>query len=141
MVRVLRREPLIAALPASHPLTARRTVRLADLRDEPFICYPARHRSVVYDTVFDVCQQAGLVPSVAQEVGETATPVSFVAGGLGVALVPASVRHLKVTGSQFRPLAGTTREVQLAVAVRTGEDSPHVAKVLSRTHTLVGGPR
>ncbi|QRP47819.1 LysR family transcriptional regulator [Amycolatopsis sp. FDAARGOS 1241] len=141
VVRVLRREPLIAALPASHPLTARDTVRLAELREEPFICYPSRHRSVVYDAVFDACQQAGFVPSVVQEVGETATLVSFVAGGLGVALVPASVRHLQITGCQYRPLAGTTREVQLAVAVRTGEDSPHVARVLSRTHTLLGGPR
>ena len=140
-VRVLRREPLIAALPASHPLAERTTVRLADLRDEPFICYPSRHRSVVYDAVFDACQQAGFVPSVVQEVGETATLVSFVAGGLGVALVPASVRHLQITGSQYRPLAGTTREVELAVAVRAGDQSPHVAKVLSRTHALVGGPR
>jgi len=140
-VRVLRREPLIAALPASHPLAERTTVRLADLRDEPFIGYPSRHRSVVYDAVFDACQQAGFVPSVVQEVGETATLVSFVAGGLGVALVPASVRHLQITGSLYRPLAGTTREVELAVAVRAGDQSPHVAKVLSRTHALVGGPR
>ncbi len=140
-VRVLRREPLIAVLPASHPLTGRDTVRLADLRDEPFICYPSHHRSVVYDAVFDACQQAGFVPSAVQEVAETATLVSFVAAGLGVALVPASVRHLQITGSQYRPLAGTTREVELAVAVRSGDTSPHVAKVLSRTHALVGGPR
>ncbi|MEU8632594.1 LysR family transcriptional regulator [Amycolatopsis sp. NPDC048633] len=141
VVRVLRREPLIAALPAHHPLTERATVRLADLRDEPFVCYPSRHRSVVYDAVFDACQYAGFVPSVVQEVGETATLVSFVAAGVGVALVPASVRHLQITGAQYRPLAGTTREVELAVAVREGDCSPHVAKVLSRTHSLVGGPR
>jgi DNA-binding transcriptional LysR family regulator len=140
-VRILRREPLIAALPASHPLTERDTVRLADLRDEPFICYPSRHRSVVYDAVFDACQQAGFVPSVVQEVGETSTLVSFVAGGLGVALVPASVQHLQITGAQYRPLAGTTREVQLAAVTRVDDSSPHVAKVLSRTHSLVGGPR
>jgi DNA-binding transcriptional LysR family regulator len=140
-VHVLRREPLIAVLPASHPLAERATVRLADLSDEPFICYPSRHRSVVYDAVFDACQQAGFVPSAVQEVGETATMISFVAAGLGVALVPASVRHLQITGSQYRPLAGTTLEVELAVAVRTGDSSPHVAKVLSRTHSLVGGPR
>lgn len=73
--------------------------------------------------------------------GETATLVSFVAAGLGVALVPASVRHLQITGARYRPLAGTTREVELAVAVRQGDCSPHVAKVLSRTRSLVGGPR
>ena len=141
VVRVLRREPRIAAMPARHPLAQHATVRLADLRDEPFVCYPSQHRSVVYDAVFDACQHAGFVPSAVQEVGETATLVSFVAAGLGVALVPASVRHLQITGAQYRPLAGTTREVELAVAVREGDSSPHVAKVLSRTHSLVGGPR
>jgi DNA-binding transcriptional LysR family regulator len=140
-VHVLRREPLIAVLPASHPLTERATVRLADLSDEPFICYPSHNRSVVYDAVFDACQQAGFVPSAVQEVAETSTMISFVAAGLGVALVPASVRHLQITGSQYRPLAGTTLEVKLAVAVRTGDRSPQVAKVLSRTRSLVGGPR
>ncbi|MGH3171005.1 MAG: LysR family substrate-binding domain-containing protein [Trebonia sp.] len=38
-IRVLRREPLIAVLPAAHPLAAGPAVRLPALRDEPFITY------------------------------------------------------------------------------------------------------
>ncbi|QGN49219.1 LysR family transcriptional regulator [Micromonospora sp. WMMD558] len=138
-VRVLRREPLIAALPTAHPLSDRSSVRLSDLRGEPFITYPSHHRSVVFDAVLDVCQRAGFRPQVAHEVAETSTLVSFVAAGLGVALVPASVRHLRITGAHYLPLAGTTQEVELAVATRAAESGPLVERILARTRSFLGG--
>jgi DNA-binding transcriptional LysR family regulator len=140
-VQVLRREPLIAVLPEHHPLAVHDRVRLADLRDDPFITYPSHNRSVVYEAVIDACQRAGFVPASVNEVSETSTMVSFVAAGLGVALVPASVQHLRITGATYLPLAGTTREVELALATRAGETSPHVARVRARAQALIGGGR
>jgi DNA-binding transcriptional LysR family regulator len=138
-VQVLRREPLIAVLPEHHALAGRDRVRLSDLRDDSFITYPSNHRSVVYEAVIDACQQAGFVPANVHEVAETSTMVSFVAAGLGVALVPASVQHLRITGATYLPLAGTTREVELALATRAGETSPHVARVRARAESLISG--
>jgi DNA-binding transcriptional LysR family regulator len=140
-VQVLRREPLIAVLPEHHPLAVHDRVRLADLRDDPFITYPSHNRSVVYEAVIDACQRAGFVPASVNEVSETSTMVSFVAAGLGVALVPASVQHLRITGATYLPLAGTTQEVELALATRAGETSPHVARVWARPEALIGGGR
>ena len=91
--------------------------------------------------VIDACQEAGFVPGNVHEVGETSTLVSFVAAGLGVALVPASVQHLRITGAVYLPLAGTTREVELALAVRAGETSPLVARVRARAEVFIGGGR
>ncbi|MGH3210691.1 MAG: LysR family transcriptional regulator [Trebonia sp.] len=138
-VRVLRREPLVAVLPQTHRLAAQASVRLTDLRDEPFITYPSRDRSVVYDAVVDACADAGFSPARTQEVAETSTLVSFVAAGLGVALVPASVGHLQITGARYVPLAGTTREVELALAARAGDRSPHLARVRARAEALLAG--
>ena len=140
-VQVLRREPLIAVLPEHHPLAVHDRVRLADLRDDPFITYPSHNRSVVYEAVIDACQRAGFVPASVNEVSETSTMVSFVAAGLGVALVPASVQHLRITGATYLPLAGTPQEGELALATRAGETSPHVARVRARAEALIGGGR
>jgi len=140
-VHVLRREPLIAVLPEHHALAARSRVQLSDLKDDPFITYPSHRRSVVYEAVMDACQRAGFVPGNVHEVAETSTLVSFVAAGLGVALVPASVQHLRITGATYLPLAGTTQEVELALATRAGETSPLVARVRARTQSLIGGGR
>ena len=91
VTEVLRSEPLLAVLPAAHPLAARTTVPLEELREEPFVTYPSHFRSVVHDAVEDACAAHGFKPVAAHEVAETATLVSFVAAGLGVSLVPASV--------------------------------------------------
>lgn len=140
-VRVLRREPLIAVLPEAHPLAERTKVKLADLRDEPFITYPSHNRSVVYEAVIDACKYSGFAPVRLHEVGETSTLVSFVAAGLGVALVPASVQHLQITGARYLPLAGNTCQVELALATRMNELSPQVARVRARAESLIGGGR
>jgi DNA-binding transcriptional LysR family regulator len=140
-VRILRREPLIAVLPEAHPMSGLSKVKLADLHDEPFITYPSHNRSVVYEAVIEACQRSGFAPAQVHEVGETSTLVSFVAAGLGVALVPASVQHLQITGARYLPLAGNTREVELALATRANESSPHVARVRSRAELLIGGGR
>lgn len=141
VVDVIRREPLVVVLPANHPAAAGRTVRLAALADEPFVTYPSHFRSVVHDAVDTACGKAGFEPRVAQEVGETATLVSLVAAGIGVALVPASVQHLRITGAVYRPLAGTSEEVALAVARRASDTNPVVQQFLSRVRALVGGLR
>ncbi len=129
-VHPLRSEPLVVVLPETHTLAGQAQVTLSDLAEEPFITYPSQHRSVVHDTVLDACQAAGFTPR-ATEVAETSTLVSFVAAGLGVALVPESVQHLRITGAAYRPLAGDSPRVELAVATRGAEPSPAVRQVLA----------
>ena len=139
-VRVLRREPLVAVLPEAHHLAGLEAVPLAALRGEVFISYPSHRRSVLYDAVYDACLEAGFEPRVGQEVAETSTLVSFVAADVGVALVPASVQHLRITGAVYRPLTGTSAGVELAVAKRARDSSPHIARVLARAQTLLQDP-
>ena len=134
-VHPLRREPLVVVLPETHAQAGRTHVALADLAEEPFITYPSQHRSVVHDAVLDACQTAGFTPR-ATEVAETSTLVSFVAAGLGVALVPESVQHLRITGAVYRPLADTSPTVELAVATRRGETSPAIRQVLTVARAL-----
>lgn len=138
-VQTLRHEPLIAVLPDAHPLAVAPHVTIADLRDEPFVSYPSHHRSVVYDAVQAACREAGFSPH-CTEVAETSTLVAFVAAGLGVALVPRSVQHLRITGATYRPLAGTPPTVALALATRAGPTPPAVRRVADLVTRLLSAP-
>ena len=129
-VTTLRRESLIVALPEAHPLAARDRLSVADLRDEELIVHVGQGRSVMHGVVTSLCREAGFEPRVRHEVAETSTLVTFVAAGLGVAVVPEPVAALGVAGATYRPLAGPTAWVDLAVAVRDDEDAPHVERVL-----------
>jgi DNA-binding transcriptional LysR family regulator len=127
---VLRSEPLIAVLPESHPLARADAVALELLKDEPFVTYPSHFRSVVHDAVEDACAAHGFAPNAVHEVAETATLVSFVAAGLGVSLVPASVGNMTVSGATYRPLAHDTTRVELAAAWRRDDGRPVLARAL-----------
>ncbi len=127
---VLGSEALVAVLPASHRLAGAESVPLEQLEREPFVTYPSHFRSVVHDAVEDACAAHGFKPVAAHEVAETATLVSFVAAGLGVSLVPASVTNMTVHGAVYRPLEKDTTRVQLAVAWRGDDQRPVLVRAL-----------
>jgi DNA-binding transcriptional LysR family regulator len=130
-VEVVRREPLVAVLPEAHALATREAVPVEELAGEPFVAYPSHFRSVLHDAVEDVCAAHGFRPIVALEVSETATLVSFVAAGIGVSLVPASVTRLTVAGAVYRPLAGEPTPVELALAYRRDNETPVLPRALA----------
>jgi DNA-binding transcriptional LysR family regulator len=127
-VRQLRTEPLVAVLPAHHPLAGRRRISLSALADEAFVMHPSGHRSSMHEEVLRACASAGFEPTVVTEVGETATLVVFVAAGLGVALVPAPVRSLGLDGVAYVSLSDPP-SVNLALATRADDHSPAVRRV------------
>jgi DNA-binding transcriptional LysR family regulator len=135
---VIRWEPLIAAVPQAHPLAAADAVPLEKLSAEPFISYPSHFRSVLHDAIEETCAAHGFLPRVAHEVSETATLVSFVAAGLGVSLVPESTRHMTVDGAVYRPLAGDTTTVELAVAWRRDDVTPVLERALKVVRSEFG---
>lgn len=136
-VRILRRDPLIAVLPESHPLCSRRKIALTDLAPDRFISYPTSPPSAMYQVMLEACANAGFVPQIRHEVRETSSLVSLVAAGLGVAVVPASVRHLRIPGAVHRPIDGCEATSDLAIAWRENEQSPVVLNCVQIVCDLV----
>ncbi|HEY9563734.1 MAG TPA: LysR substrate-binding domain-containing protein [Nocardioides sp.] len=138
-VYVVRREPLVVALPSQHPLAQSETVAVKDLAREPFITYPSEHRSVLHDAVLTLCQRSGFTPRRAVQVAETSTLVVFVAAGMGVAIVPESVTALQLEGVSFRPLSDKVT-VELAIGWHPDRRTPSVDRVLEQLLASLGEP-
>jgi len=116
-------EPLLVALPDAHPLARRKTIAPSALRDEPFVLIPRSKGSALYDEIIILCRQHGFSPNVVQEANETHTVCGLVAAGLGVSIVPSSVRALRVRGIAYRPLRPRAT-IQRCVAWRKASHSP-----------------
>lgn len=101
----MQEEPMVAALPAGHPLLKRKRLELAVLAEEPLLLYPARPRPSYADHVLQVFRSHGLAPRVAMEANELQTAIGLVAAGVGIALVPQSVQRLHRDDVAYRPLA------------------------------------
>jgi DNA-binding transcriptional LysR family regulator len=84
-------EELLLAVPRQHPLASgQRRVRLAQLRDEPFVLL----REGAYDLreqTLTACRRAGFEPHVALDGGEMDSMLRFVGAGIGVAILPEMV--------------------------------------------------
>ena len=133
----LRRDRLVVAAPADHPVAALRQVGVTDLRDADLIVHSADRRSVMYDVVLGLFRDAGVEPRIRHEVGETSTLITLVAGGLGVAVVPEPVTALALEGVVFRPLARPVVSVDLAIAHRTDRTEPHLTRAVSAIQQIV----
>uniref|UniRef100_E6PVY6 Putative transcriptional regulator (LysR family) n=1 Tax=mine drainage metagenome TaxID=410659 RepID=E6PVY6_9ZZZZ len=94
--RLLLREPLLAALHTSHPLAGNASLRLRQLRDEPFILYSSTLGSGLREQTLALCLKAGFSPRIAQEVHEMPTLISLVAAGMGVGLVAESMQRAQM---------------------------------------------
>ena len=126
----LRRDRLLVAVPQDHRFATRRRLRIQDLADEGLVAHAGDGRSAMSAAVARLFDSAGLVAQVAHEVGETSTLVTFVAAGLGVALVPEPTAALAVPGIVYVPLAGTPG-VDLVAATRTDDDNPVLGRALA----------
>lgn len=130
VVEAVLREPFLAALPESHWLAAQASLSLPMLADEPFVSFPEKPLPSYAEIVRAVCEGAGFTPRVVQEVREMQTALSLVAAGLGIALLPASVRHLHRDGVVYRPLREPAPKTELAVISRREEASPALQNFL-----------
>jgi DNA-binding transcriptional LysR family regulator len=97
-VEVVQREPLVVALPAGHRLARRARLRMTDLEAEPIVLFPRRLAPAYHDWFVDVCRRGGFEPRVLDESASIGTNLGIVAAGLGVMLVPDSIRSLQRAG-------------------------------------------
>jgi len=133
----VRHERLIVALPQEHRYADRKRLRVADLAGEGLIIHAGNGRSAMHVLVQDLFADADLDLQVVHQVAETSTLVTFVAAGLGIAIVPEPTSDLNVPGVVYVPLVGTPG-VDLVVATREGDANPVLARALARLHELAG---
>ena len=126
-VHAVLEEAMVAALPAGHALArhgAGKTLALEALAAETFILYRRPLGPGLYDAIIAACQHAGFSPTIGQEAPRMLATLSLVAAGLGVSLVPDSMRRLRVHGVAYRPLDPAAELVApLNLAYRRAESS------------------
>ncbi len=139
------REPLIAALPAKHPLAGRPgKLGLEKLKDAPFILFPRPYAPGLYDDIVSCCKAAGFSPQVEQEAIQMQTIVSLVSAELGVALIPASLTNLQRTGVTYKLLKGGSPLTEVHLVWRRGDELPALrvfVEVASRMAKAASRPR
>ena len=94
----------VVVLPARHPLTGKRQVKLGDLESLFFVGMSEKTNPGFRDWLNATCREAGFTPRVLQEAELEPALMTFIAEGLGVTLAREHLKKLPHPGVEFRPL-------------------------------------
>jgi len=128
VVTNLQAQAFVIAVSAGHALARRRSVRMRELAAEPFVSFPAAEGAGFVAALLAACRSAGFLPRVAQQAAQMQAILTLVAGGLGIALVPASMRRLRMEDVRFLDIVGARSPptYRLAFAHADDNDNPIV---------------
>lgn len=139
-VSALHREPLLAALPHDHRLWHRRRVTMRELADSPFVTLPRDRVPRAWDRTWTLCRAAGFSPSFSQEANQFVTLLALVAAGLGIAIVPSSVRPLRHHGVRYVKVNDRNAWTEITIAVRQDEMHPTALDLHRMSHDAAQQP-
>lgn len=120
VLETVAREALLVALPSRHRLARRHGLAMTQLRDERFIGGVGGDAGATRS----LFEAAGFTPRVVQEVGDMMTAAALVASGMGIALMPESMRNLRLPGLVFKELLPRSAFIEVTCFYRRGNTSP-----------------
>lgn len=123
-------DDLAAAVPSGHPIAGRGSVTVRTIVGEPLVMLSREVVPGLYDQVLAISQEAGGAADIAQEATSIQAVLGLVAAGLGIAVLPASVRQLSRTGIEFVAIRPRHRST-LYIATRRDDRSPLLAAFIA----------
>lgn len=126
-------EPLVLCLPDRHALAAtppRRPIAARALAGETFISFPRELAPGLHDRIVEYAARAGFDLTLGQQAVQMQTIVGLVSVGLGVAIVPESLRSLSRPGIVYRELRPRTKAVRTVLIWHDERRSPALGKVI-----------
>jgi DNA-binding transcriptional LysR family regulator len=131
------REPVIAALPKSHPLSAQEAIPVSALATSRLVLYHRAGAPEIYDAILGMCQRAKFSPKLSDSPESWQAVLTMVEAGEGIALLPACVQHLRANDVVFRPLEGKGLQLDVIVISRRREPNATVERFLKLLHSAL----
>jgi LysR family transcriptional regulator, hca operon transcriptional activator len=130
------KEPLVAVLPADHPLAAAKEVRVRDLAGETYIS-PTRVAPALKAVIEAYAAKSGVVLTAAFDGENLSSVLSLVTSTGGVTLLPLYVRLMLPSAVVVRPLQGEVPTIDLVLGYSRSNTSALLKRFLSRADELV----
>jgi DNA-binding transcriptional LysR family regulator len=105
-------------VPLAHRLARRQSVTLSELAGQDFVTYPRRRGVGLSDAVLAECRRVGIAPRVVQETPQLSSLINLVSAGMGIAIVPESLRHTRPDTVRFLRVTDCNVRAMLSLGYR-----------------------
>jgi DNA-binding transcriptional LysR family regulator len=123
--------PLMAVLPSSHPLAARDSLQLAELKNENFVGLDEANFPGRMEVLRDAAKQAGFTPRFTSTADGLSSLLALVGSGQGVALAPEEVQQLPHPNVVFVRLENPNSQIEFSAALRKDDKRLNVRALLA----------
>ena len=134
-------EPLVMALPESHPAvaaTAKGALPWRAVVAEPLVIFPRTIAPSLFDAVLAAYRAHGATPRIGQEAIQMQTIVNLVSAGMGLAWVPESVTRLQRPGVAYRAVADAGLRCETSLVWRA-DAPPVVSRFVAHVSAQIAG--
>ncbi|WP_089722141.1 LysR substrate-binding domain-containing protein [Candidatus Entotheonella palauensis] len=132
------REPFVVVLPKAHPLAKLRRIPLRALAREKVVMVPVHLEPGVEDDIVAFCQRARCYPQRLPGATQLLTMIGLVAAGMGLSLVPASMRTVQWKGIVYRPVQDPMPLADLTAVWRRDTTSSVVQAFVDMIREMIG---
>lgn len=129
--RLLFREGIVALVPTGHELAGRGAIHVKDLAPYPFLLSGIGLHSSFRQHVLGTFDRLGIVPNIAREIAEIHSIISLVGAGLGVALAPATVSHIRVSDVTYLRILDDIPQIEVSLAWHRDARPPALSALLA----------
>lgn len=129
-------EPIMAALPRDHPLASRSALTLSDIAGENIVLFERALAPELYDDILAAFSNAALVPRIVHHAPQKASAMMLAAGGVGITLVPASLRGIHTDALSLLAIDGLATDAAIAVVHREGEQGAIACNIINIARRL-----
>lgn len=113
-------------MPSDHRLATRKSIKLAELREEPFV-WPTRDSSrTTYDRMIAASERQGLSPRITAYINTLDQMLSIIAAGGGIGWVPRSYGRSPCKGVVARPVTDFRMTISLEMVWPEASKNPLV---------------
>ena len=128
---ILFTERILALLPSKHLFSERRSIRLRDLRNDPFVLFPEGY--ILQKIAIDACKQEGFLPDINAEGEDMDALKGLVSAGMGVTLLPESTFYDNIPKFTVKiPIEDPIISRTVGIIVPSNRESPPSVQTFSQ---------
>ncbi|UJP64640.1 LysR family transcriptional regulator [Mongoliitalea daihaiensis] len=129
-MKMVHQDTFSVVLPLGHPLTEEGLKHVGQLKEENFILFSQDYSSIYYDKIMSICEDKGFSPRITHKSVHALTIFKLVEAGLGVAIVPTSLKQGYDLKVMFIELDKIKQKTELYAVWKKGNRNAALGKVL-----------
>lgn len=129
-IRPIFKDSFSLVVPLDHPINETDFKSVGQFASESFILFSSEYSSLYYEQIIGICKEAGFSPQIRFQAVNALTIFKLVESGLGVAIVPTSLKEGYDLQVRFMEIPLLIQFAELSIIWKTENRNPVLKKIL-----------